>query len=84
MQTECLRYALSPLSQRESEVVRPEGPALNSRARKVVDKGLKMTGEVRRTGIIMSALRALLLINGCNPDLTVGAIQWRRFAPGTA
>jgi len=33
-----------------------------------------MTGEVRRTGIIMSALRALLLLRVVNPDLTVGAI----------
>ena len=58
----------------EAYMARPGGPALNSRDREVVDTGLKMTGEVRRTGIIMSALRALLSLMVVNPDLTVGAI----------
>ena len=29
----------------------------------------------------MSALRASILLGDCSPDVTVGAIAWRRFAP---
>ena len=37
--------------------------------------------EVRRTEMIMSALRASIVVGDLHPDLTVGAISLRRFAP---
>ena len=64
-------------------VVRPEGPSCNSHDRKVVVKMFSNIREVRRTG--MNSYRPvgpqLFLLGDSNPDLTVGAIAWRRFAP---
>jgi len=37
--------------------------------------------KVRRTGMDMSALRASIVVCDRDPDLTVGAIKCRRFAP---
>ena len=43
---------------------------------------IDMIVEVRRTVMIMSALRAsIILLDDCDPDLTVGAISCRRNAP---
>lgn len=43
-----------------------------------------MKDEVRRTGMIISALGASIVLRATYPDLTVGAIKWRRFAPRVA
>jgi hypothetical protein len=62
--------------------MRPEGPTFNSRDRKVAVMMLEMIAEVRRTGI--NSCRPFgphRLLGTRNPDLTVGAINLRRFAP---
>lgn len=47
--------------------VRPEWPSCNSHDRQVVVTVLEMIGEVRRTGKIMSALRASIIQLHANP-----------------
>jgi hypothetical protein len=62
---------------------RPEGPSCNSHDRKVVVTSvINYRGGPKDRQGIMSALRAsIVLLGDCYPDLTVGAIAWRRFAP---
>lgn len=65
--------------------MRPEGPLCNSHDRKVVVTVLKMSRRSEGPAWIHVGPSGLDLLNeDVNPDLTVGAIAWRRFAPHAA